>query len=83
MRNRALVIAVLLCFILAGGAGWFVARGVTRGETYLPIKQAYLRRTVLREREPAMFWVSIGVYAAVGAGALVLGVLGVREGRRL
>jgi len=59
-----------------------VTSGVARGETYLPLKQATLRRSVSRAQEPVTFWVSIGVYAAMGAGALALGVLGGRAGRR-
>jgi hypothetical protein len=81
--QRALLIAVLLLFALAGATGWLVARGTVRGETYYPSKRPSLQRTVSREQEPAMFWVSIGVYALIGAGALTLGVLGVRAGRRL
>jgi hypothetical protein len=81
--NRALLIAVLALFAIGAGMTWLVATGVSRGTTYLPIKQSYLRRTVVREQEPAMFWASIGIYATLGAGAVVLGLLGVREGRRL
>jgi hypothetical protein len=83
VKNRALLLAVVLLFALGAGAGWLVATGVSRGETRLPIKQSYLRRKVSRDREPAMFWVSIGVYGVLSAGALVLAVLGVRAGRRL
>ena len=81
--KRALLLAVVLLFALATAMGWLVARGVMRGETYLPMKRAVLRRTVLRAQEPVMFWTSVGVYAVIGAGALVLGTLAVREGRRL
>jgi hypothetical protein len=80
--NRALLVAVLVLLVLAAAMGWLVTRGVARGETYLPLKQATLRRTVSREQEPVTFWISIGVYAAIGAGALALGVLGGRAGRR-
>ena len=80
---RALLVAVLLLFALAGAMAWVVTRGVSRGETSYPSKRATLRRTVSRQQEPGMFWVSIGVYAVIGAGALTLGALGVREGRRL
>jgi hypothetical protein len=74
---------VVLLFALAAAMGWLVTRGVGRGETYIPIRNAVLRRTVSRENEPVTFWISIGAYTAVGAGALALGALGVREGRRL
>jgi hypothetical protein len=80
---RALLVAVLLLFALAGGMAWVVTRGLSRGETSYPSQRATLRRTVSRQQEPGMFWVSMGVYAAIGAGALTLGLLGVRAGRRL
>jgi hypothetical protein len=80
---RALLVAVVLLFALAGAMGWLTARGLARGETYLASKRSFLRRTVSREQEPGLFWLSIGVYAAIGAGALTLGALGVRAGRRL
>ncbi len=78
-----LLLAVLLLLALAAGMGWVVGRGLDRGETRLPIKQATLRRAVVRQQEPAMFWTVIGLYAAVGAGALTLGLLGAREWRRM
>ena len=80
--QRALLVAVLLLFAVAGAMGWLVTRGVVRGETFYPSKRAYLRRAVSREQEPGMFWVSIGVYAVIGAGTLTLGVLGVRARHR-
>ena len=81
--TRALLVAVILLFALAGAMGWLTARGLARGETYLANKRSYLRRMVSREQEPGLYWLSIGVYAAIGAGALTLGALGVRAGRRL
>lgn len=81
-RNNALLVALLVLFVVAGAMGWLVATGVTRGETRLPLKQSTLRRTVSRAQEPALFWVAIGIYAAIGGAALTLGILGVREGRR-
>lgn len=80
--SRALLVAVLLLFAFAATMGWIVAIGVARGETRLPVKRPVVRRTISRAQEPMMFWTSIGVYAAIGAGALALGVLGAREGRR-
>lgn len=81
-ENRALFVAMLALLVLAAGMAWLVLSGVARGETYLPIKSAVLRRTVSRDNEPAMFWVSTGVYTIIGAGSLVLGVIGARAGRR-
>lgn len=80
--SRALLVAVLVLFVVAALMGWLVTTGVSSGETYLPLKSAVLRRTVSRAQEPVTFWISIGVYAAIGAGALALGALGVRAGRR-
>lgn len=80
--NRALLVAVLLFLALSALMGWMAMSGVARGETRLPLKQASLRRTVSRAQEPVTFWMSVGVYAAISAGALTLGVLGLRAGRR-
>jgi hypothetical protein len=80
--NRTLLGVVVGLFLLAAFMGWLVATGVARGETRLPLRQSTLRRTVPRATEPATFWLSIGVYATVGAGALALGVLGARAARR-
>ena len=80
---RALLVAVVLLFALAGVMGWLVASGVSRGETTYPSKRAFLRRSVLRQQEPGMYWVSVGIYTVVGCGALTLAVLGLRAGRRL
>jgi len=77
-ESRALLIAVLALLILGAAMGWLVTSGVARGKTYLPMKSAVLRRMVSRGSEPATFWLEIGVYAVVGAGSLVLGVLGAR-----
>jgi len=80
---RALLVAVLLLFALAGTMGWLVTRGVSRGETSYPSQRATLRRPVSRQEEPGMFWVSIGIYATIGAGALTLGLFGARAAWRL
>ncbi|MBV6522455.1 MAG: hypothetical protein MNPFHGCM_02603 [Gemmatimonadaceae bacterium] len=77
--SNALLVAVLVLFALASASAWLVVSGVMSGETRLPIRRWSSRRTVARVPEPATFWLSIGVYAAVGTGALALGVLGLRE----
>lgn len=79
---RALALAVALMLGLAGGMGWLVLRGVSKGETFLPAKRASQSRTVRRATEPALFWVSVGTYGFVGAGALALGAWGLREAAR-
>ena len=81
--SRVLSIAMLVFFAIGATMGWLVISGVARGETRLPLKQAYLRRPVSRVQEPAMFWLAVGVYAAVGVGALTLGALALRERVRL
>jgi hypothetical protein len=80
---RALLIAILLMVAVSGGMSWLVATGLTRGVTTLPHKWGSVRRPVVRANEPAMYWVSITIYAAIGAGSLALGVWGMRERRRL
>ena len=80
--HRTLLGAALALLVVAGAMGWLVTGGVTRGETTLPLKQSTLRRKVSREQEPVTFWISIGVYAAIGAGALALGALAAKEARQ-
>lgn len=82
-QMRSLWIALVVLFALAAGMGVLVTRGLMRGQTILPMKQSFLQRPVFRAEEPAMYWTSITIYGVVGAGALVLGVLGVRASRRL
>lgn len=80
---RALAIAVTLLLAIAAGAGWLVQRGVTRGETWLPLPHASQRRVVARAEEPATFWLAIAVYAAAAAGTAGLSGWLVLEGARL
>lgn len=79
----ALLLAVLLLFALAGAMGWVSVRGLSTGVTHLPLRQASLRRPVERQQESATFWLAIGMYSALGIGALTLGLLGAREWRRM
>jgi hypothetical protein len=62
---------------------WLVVSGLLQGETWLPIRQAYLRRTLSRATEPATFWLVITIYTAVLAGTATLGVMGARAWRKL
>lgn len=80
---RALFAAVVIMLGIAGGMSWLVGHGLVEGETWLPSKRSSLQRLVVRAQEPVMFWVSLGIYAAVGAGSLGLAGWGVREGRRI
>ena len=80
--NRTLIGVVVGIFLLAALMAWLVATGLASGETRLPLKRQSLRRVVTRAQEPATYWLSISVYAVVGAGALWLGVLGARAARR-
>ena len=80
---RALYVAIVLLLVTAGAMAWLVGDGVAGGQTFLPARGVHLWRTVVRVHEPATFWMCIATYAAVGLGALGLGVWGLREGRKL
>jgi hypothetical protein len=76
---RLLALGILLA--TSGIMFWLVETGIHDGTTQLPIRHV-AGRTVSRADDPAMFWVSIGLYAAVGAGTLGLAAWGVREAMR-
>lgn len=80
-QRAALLWALLILLGLAGWMGWWVARGWTTGRVPFPSSKSALRRMVVRETEPAMFWVCLGLYAGVGAGSLGLIVWGWRQSR--
>jgi len=69
-RALALVLAMLLAF--SGWMAWIVKEGIDKGEVRFFAGKGTMRRMVVREKEPVMFHVSVGLYAAVGAGALGL-----------
>jgi hypothetical protein len=77
--SLVLVFAVLLLLGISGGMTWLVTEGAVRGETYLPTKLSSQRRVVSRVSEPAMYWVSIGIYTGIGGGSLGLALLGIWE----
>lgn len=79
----ALLLASALLLALGGALLWLALSGYQKGETILPMQRATLQRTVVRAEEPATYWLAIGIYAAIGAGALTLGAFGLRERRRL
>ena len=76
---RALRFAIVIVLSIAAGMGWLVIRGVTTGTTNLPAKRPSQMRAVMRVQEPAMYWVAIGVYAALGVTTLGLGLWGARQ----
>jgi hypothetical protein len=63
-----LVIAILLGVMAT--MGWLVGSGLSKGETFFPSKRATQRRSVARLQEPVTFWISIGLYSAIGIGSL-------------
>lgn len=76
----ALAAVILIMLALAGAMAWFVKTGLERGETFLPLKRPSLKRTVSREKEPATFWLCIGVFSTVGLGAAGFAAWLTREG---
>lgn len=58
--------------LLAVACFWFAARGVERGEIRLPVKHNPASRMVLRAEKPALFWTSVGLLGAAGAGCTAL-----------
>lgn len=81
-RVAALWLAMILFVGLAGGMFWLVKDGLATGETVLPGKHSWQRRSILRAGEPATFWFSIGLYAAIGLGSSGCALWLVREARR-
>ena len=76
------LLAVTILLALAGGMAWLVYDGVGTGETVFPSKSAAQRRSVLRDDEPILFWVSLGLYASIGLGAVGLVAWGIAQTRR-
>jgi hypothetical protein len=79
---RALLAFLLIFLGITGGMTWLVGTGLQRGETYWPAKRASQQRTVSREKEPAMFWTSIGVYSAIGLGSFAFSICMIRWSRK-
>ena len=80
--NAALLLVIAILLGVTAIMGWLVGSGLSKGETFFPSKRATQQRNVSRQQEPVTFWISIGVYTAIGASTLALGVLGARAGRR-
>lgn len=64
-QARALLVYVIAMLAVAGGTGWLVVRGLTQGKTGLPAKGASFHQVVDRDRDPAIFWMAIGVYGVL------------------
>jgi len=80
--DAALLIAVTVLLAVTVGMGWLVGSGLSKGETYFPSKRATHQRVVIRQEEPATFWASLGLYAAIGAGTPGLAAWLARESFR-
>jgi hypothetical protein len=80
---RSLLLVVMLLVAVSVATGWLAFRGARSGATTLPVPKASVRRTVLQQEDPAMFWASVGIYAVVSAGTLVLAAFGLRAHRRM
>ncbi len=65
----ALILYSAILVALGAGMSWLVHSGIESGETYFPTKRASQTRTISRVDEPAMFWISIGIYSAIGVGS--------------
>ncbi len=79
-QKRAVWVAVLVLLCLSAGMGWLVKTGIETGSTRLPAK--HTRSTVVRDKEPALFWTSIGTFSALGIASLILAVCIVRWSRK-
>jgi hypothetical protein len=82
-QGAAMMAVILILIGVAGGMGWLVAQGISRGETKMPSKHASHRRVLKREAEPVSFWAALGVYGLVGLGSGVWAGWFVREAWRL
>lgn len=78
----AVLLVVVLLLGISTAMGWLVGTGLSRGETYFPSKISSHRRSVSRQQEPVTYWISVGIYAGVGLGALGLAGWILRESLR-
>ena len=81
-QRRALLLAVSLLLCVGAGMGWLVARGLRTGTSVWPATKPTQQRMVQRSLEPATYWATLVIYAALGTGAVGLAVAGVVESRR-
>jgi len=78
---RALLLTLAILLGITAFMAWLVHGGLQKNETWWPAKRASQQRIVSRAQEPAMFWTSIGTYAAIGLGTLGLALCMVRWSR--
>lgn len=81
-QRLALWVVIALLIAFAGGMGWLTAGGISGGTTHLPTNRASRQRSIVRQEEPAMFWLSIGVYCAAGLVSAAAAVWLMRQARR-
>jgi hypothetical protein len=71
--QRGGLLGMLLALLaVAAFMGWQAKGGFEEGQIRLPVSKGGLRRTVVREAEPALFWTCMGIHLVVGAGSLGL-----------
>jgi len=75
-----LVISIMMC--IAGGLIWLATSGIQNGETYLPSSKPSQRRTIIRQDEPATYWLSIGIYGLAGLASAAAGLWLTRQALR-
>ena len=66
----AIAAFVLTALALGGFTGWMAVSALNNNETTLPSKVASQRRTVVRAKEPALFFLSTSLYAGVSLASL-------------
>lgn len=82
-KQRATLVAVIIVLIgITAGMAWLVISGLNSGSTRFPSKKGAPQRAVLRQQEPVMFYVAIGIYAAIGLGCGGLAIWMVRAATR-
>ncbi len=75
LTEQMLTAFVVLAFACAGL--WFGLSGVIEGMVDIPSRQASSK--ILRDESPAAFWISVGIWLAVGLGLLWVAMAIVRN----
>lgn len=79
---RAAALALVALFAFTGWMFWIAKAGLDTGEIRLPAKHSATRDPISRQEEPALFWISLATYSAVGAGTCWLAVWIIAVGRK-